>query len=343
VQLQEAYADIKFFPQLRIRGGKFKVPFGLERLQLDQDLRFIERSLASDLVPNRDIGIQITGGLLDGRANYALAVTDGVTDGLSAENNPTPDQNANDDKGVAARFFTQPFRKSDSLNLRGLGLGLAATWGVEGNVSATNPLLPVQYSTAGQQSFFRYRAAATTNGVVTDTGTLSGGRELRISPQFYYYNGPFGIVGEFVSASQAVTRTVGTGATAVTRRATLDHKAWDATVSWFVTGEDAAFTYPRLRTPYAVGQPGWGAIELAARISELELDPATFAGGAASFANPTTAARRAIEWGIGVNWYLTQHYKIALDYELTRFDGGAAIGHDRPDERAILSRFQVAY
>lgn len=341
--IQDAYVAARFSPAFALTAGKFKVPFGLERLALDQDLRFIERSLASDLVPNRDIGIEVTGGLFDGLANYALAITDGVADGLSSENNPTPDQDSNNDKGVAGRFFAQPFRKSDSPNLRGLGLGLAATWGVEGAVSATNPLLPAQYSSVGQQSFFKYRASATTNGVITDSGTLSGGRELRLSPQLYYYNGPVGLIGEYVSASEDVTRTVGSGAAAVTRRATLDHKAWSATLSWLVTGEDAAFNYPKVRRPYAVGAGGWGAFELAARLSGLELDPATFSGGAASFANPATAARRATEWGVGINWYLTQHYKIALDYELTRFDGGAAGGRDRPDERAILSRFQVAY
>jgi hypothetical protein len=31
-----------------------------------------------------------------------------------------------------------------------------------------------------------------------------------------------------------------------------------------------------------------------------------------------------------------------LDYEVTRFDGGAAHGADRPDERALLTRFFLA-
>jgi hypothetical protein len=34
--------------------------------------------------------------------------------------------------------------------------------------------------------------------------------------------------------------------------------------------------------------------------------------------------------------------KISVDFEDTRFDGGAAIG-DRTPERNILTRFQIAY
>ncbi len=341
--IQDAYISARFQPTAVLTAGKFKVPFGLERLQLDQDLRFIERSLTSDLVPNRDIGLELSGAWLAGRANYAISATDGVADGLSAENNPTPDQDDNNDKDVAARVFTQPFLHSDQTALKGLGLGMAATWGVDGNVSASNPLLPAQYSTVGQQSFFKYRASVTTNGVITDSGTVSGGREVRLSPQFYYYLGSFGVTGEYVGVSQDVARTVGVGSAGLTRRATLDHKAWDAAFSWLLTGEDESFTYPKVRRPYAVGRPGWGALELVTRVSELELDPRTFTDGTDSFASLTTAAEKALEWGVGVNWYLTQHYKIALDYELTRFDGGATGGENRADERALLSRFQVAY
>ena len=67
-----------------------------------------------------------------------------------------------------------------------------------------------------------------------------------------------------------------------------------------------------------------------------------FAGGAASFANPLTSARKAKAAGIGVNWYLNQNVKWQLDYELTRFDGGAATG-DRPDEKALFTRVGVAF
>ncbi len=45
---------------------------------------------------------------------------------------------------------------------------------------------------------------------------------------------------------------------------------------------------------------------------------------------------------MGVNWYLTQNYKWSLNYDVTSFDGGAATG-DRPDERALFTRFAVGF
>jgi phosphate-selective porin OprO/OprP len=79
-----------------------------------------------------------------------------------------------------------------------------------------------------------------------------------------------------------------------------------------------------------------------ARVHELSIDDGAFAGGADSFANPLTAARRARAAAIGVNWYLNPNVKWSVDYELTRFDGGAATG-DRPDEKAYLTRIGLAF
>ena len=67
-----------------------------------------------------------------------------------------------------------------------------------------------------------------------------------------------------------------------------------------------------------------------------------FAGGDNSFANPTTAARKARAAGVGVNWYLNQNLKWSLNYERTRFDGGALTG-DRPDEKAVLTRIGLSF
>jgi phosphate-selective porin OprO/OprP len=79
-----------------------------------------------------------------------------------------------------------------------------------------------------------------------------------------------------------------------------------------------------------------------ARVQELEIDSDAFVGDANSFANPLTAARRARAAGIGVNWYLNANVKWSVDYELTKFDGGAATG-DRADEKAYLTRIGLTF
>src|SRR5208282_671630 len=70
----DAYVNYKYSPALQFQAGKFKVPFGLEQLQQDRDILFNERSLATDLVPNRDVGFELHGDLFDGRASYAAGI-----------------------------------------------------------------------------------------------------------------------------------------------------------------------------------------------------------------------------------------------------------------------------
>jgi phosphate-selective porin OprO/OprP len=39
-----------------LKAGKFKPYVGLERLQSGADIKFIERSYVSNILPNRDVG-----------------------------------------------------------------------------------------------------------------------------------------------------------------------------------------------------------------------------------------------------------------------------------------------
>jgi len=336
--VQDAYVTARFKPWAAVTVGKFKVPVGLERIQSANDTRFVERAFPTLLVPNRDIGVQLGGDVAGGVFNYNVSYTNGVNDGGSSDGNATPDSE-NDAKGdVSARVFFQPFLNSDSFALRGLGLGVGGTY-VNSTGSATNALLPT-YKTPGQATFFSYRGntAATGTAPAVNNGTFADGQRLRWSPQFYYYVSNFGVQGEYAVVSQDVTRTNG----ATTRSDSLDHKAWQLQFSWLLTGEDETFKSVVPGSNFEIGKPGRGAWELMARVQELSLDDATFAGGANSFANPATAARKAKSAGIGINWYLNPNVKWSFDYELTRFDGGAATG-DRPDEKAYLTRIGLAF
>ena len=82
--LQDAYIEGKLSPRFRVRAGKFKAPVGLERLRSGTDILFVERALPTNLVPNRDLGLQIGGDLGGGVASYAVGVFNGVPDGGSA-------------------------------------------------------------------------------------------------------------------------------------------------------------------------------------------------------------------------------------------------------------------
>lgn len=336
----DAYLAAKLRPWAVVTAGKFKVPVGLERLVSATDLRFIERGFPTSLVPNRDLGVQLGGDIAGGVLNYSLGYFNGVNDGGSSDSNtPNPDAE-NDTKGDwAARIFFQPFAGSDNFALRGLGFGIAGTY-VDSTGSTTTTLLP-SYRTPGQQVFFSYRGSAPAS-VTTPAvnGTFADGERIRWTPQAYYSIGSFGVLGEYVQVSQDVSRLT---PTAGLRKATLDHSAWQIQLAWFATGEDQAFRGFTPGSVFSLDAGTWGALELVARYHQLDVDDAAFEGGANSFASPDTAASKASAWGVGVNWYLNQNYKWSLNYDVTSFDGGAPDGGDRPDEKALFTRFALQF
>jgi len=331
----DAYIAARFSPATVLTVGKFKPPVGLERLQSSADIRFIERALPTALVPNRDLGIQLSGEFGGGAVAYQVGYFNGVTDGQSSDNLTAPDVESDTAGDYAARLFFQPFVNSDNFNLRGLGIGVGSTW-IDVDGSAANTALSA-YRSPGQQSVFSYRANTAT-GVTPNNATFADGQRLRLAPQLYYYRGSFGILGEYTQVEQDVSRVVG----GITRSDSLTHSAWQAQFSYFVTGEEESF---RGFTPASTFQPkksGSGAIELVARIHELSIDEDAFLGGATSYANPLTAVSKATAYGVGVNWYPWNTVKLSLNYEQTSFEGGAAVG-DRADEKALLSRFAINF
>jgi phosphate-selective porin OprO and OprP len=327
----DAFMTARILPWLAVQAGKFKGPVGLERLQPDQYNRFMELGLPSDLVPNRDLGVEIGGDILGGTFGYAIGAFNGVTDGNSTDANTNPDADSNDGKkDTEGRLFTQPFINSGIPGLRGLGFGIAGTY-VQAVGNATNTLL-ASYKTTGQNTFFTYRTGT--------TGTFADGRRERWSPQAYYYVGSFGALAEYVESEQDVSRQL---TTTTKRSGRVDNSAYQVSLSYFLTGEAATFNSITPRTTFHLGGGGWGAWEVVARYSELKVDNAAFAGGTQSFADPTASPRNARATGVGINWWLNANVKWVLDYEVTQFEGGALSNGNRPDERALTTRFALTF
>jgi phosphate-selective porin OprO and OprP len=326
--IQDAYVTGRFAPSFQVTAGKFKSPFGLERLQSANDIRFVARAFPTSLAPNRDIGVQVGGNLRDERLNYAVAFVNGSNDGSSSE--AFSDTDVTSDKEYVARLFAQPFAGSDSLALRGLGVGIAGTYTDHAGTTA-QPFLPAFRSPA-HATVFRYRTGT--------TPTVADGERTRLAPQFYYYAGRFGLLGEYTEVSQDVSRTLDSG---VVRDDTIDTTAWQLAASFFLTGEEATFRGYKPNSSFSIENGTWGALELTARYHELDIDDAAFAGGADSFADPSASIRKASAFAVGLNWYLSQNLKWVINYERTSFDGGAAHGGDRDDEEAVLTRVAVGF
>jgi phosphate-selective porin OprO/OprP len=305
--VQDAFVNIRLFREIQLRAGKFKPPVGLERLMSDPDLPLLERGLPTNLVPDRDIGVQLHGDILGGTVVYAGGLFNGSGDGVNGDNDN------NDKKDLAGRVMLRPFQPTFLTALRKLGLGIAATRGT--HVGALPP-----YRTPVQTTFFQYAE-----------GVSAGGTHRRIAPQASFYLGPFGIFGEYTRSTQIV---VSPGLS--TR---LDHDAWQVVGSFFVTGEEAAPTTVAPKRPLNPRNFGIGAVELVARYGELRIDQDAFQR---RLADPNRSARQAVDWSVGLNWHMARNFKLMINYEHTSFSGGSPMG-DRPSEILVLTRLQAAY
>lgn len=360
----DAYIDARFHPAFKFRAGIFKSFVGLERLQSGADIKFLERSYVTNaILPNRDLGIAVHGDVLGNKLNYAFGLVNGVGDGAIIGTGTSFDGHPE----VTGRLFATPFIDSYSV-LSGLGFGVAATYTDflgQRNLNFTDTSaadgtrngLP-SYVSDGQNTFFRYNATSIANG-----------ERWRIAPQAHYYYGPWGIIGEYVLERQAVSLTTGgsppgggAGSNTFVEPNTnkkLNHNAWQIAVSYFLTGEDASFKGVKPKQNYGFGSAGWGAWEVVARYSEINLDSDTFknpsgTSNIGAYADLSASAQSAHSVTAGVNWYLNPNVRVAMNYSHTIFDGGAGVGttpinaagtnvQNREDESAFFTRIQLAY
>lgn len=304
--IQDFYVNVKGSSKLQVRAGKYKPPIGIEHLQGDAYLAFPERSFPSSLEPNRDVGVQLHGEVEGGVVTYAAGVFDGTPDGASV------DQDVNDSKDFVGRLFLSPFKKGKS-PLKGLGFGVSGSSGKQSGALA----VVAPYRTAGQVIFFNYIATA-----VNPAGTRT-----RVSPELSYFGGPFGLLAEYVQSKGRLQKT------GTSQFDDLSNEAWQATGTFFLTGDKASYNVVNVKKPLDPSKGQWGALQIAARVNGFKADPDSFTWGYADIAK---SARKATAWGVGLNWFASKNFKQSVSYEHTTFDGGASKGDRKADNTLIL-------
>jgi phosphate-selective porin OprO/OprP len=318
VQIQDAYLNYRYRPELQLQAGKFKSPVGLEHLQADVYTSFNERSLATDLVPNRDLGVEVHGDLFRGVVSYAA----GLFNGASDYNGTTTNADYEDNKAFAGRVFLQPWRMSEVAALKGFGFGLGGSYEVDHAATNSSAGLTPGYTTDGQQKFFTY-----------SSGVFANGAHWRLAPQAYYYYGPFGLMGEYVVSDQRVTGMTGS--------ADLRNTAWEISGGWVLTGEDASYNGVIPERPFdpRIGQ--WGAWQIVARYAELDVDEDAFS----DFASYSSSASSARAWAVGLNWYLNRNFRVNTSFSRTTFSGytGTKPALPAQPENVLFTRLQLAF
>lgn len=319
--IEDAYTEIHLFPQLRIRGGKMKVPFGLERLQPEGRFAFMERAYPTRISPNRDIGLMLFGEVGEGTLQYQAGVYNGVVD------DSTLDVAAGDDKEIVARAFFHPLRKTSLSPLRDLGVGGAFAYRANRGTVTTPSLLAIRSD--GRNDFFTFVTGAT-----ADDTALADGTHIVATAQAYYYFWRIGAMAEYVWNSQQVRRAA--------LRSPVAMQAWQGYVTFLLTPDQASYCGVRPERPFDLtpGHRAAGAFELGFRYSGITIDEGAFANG---FADPAQSPRTAHSYTVGFNWYLNANAKVQLNYVRTDFIGGAPMGANRPPENALMARMQFQF
>src|SRR6185312_6977155 len=125
---------------------------------------------------------------------------------------------------------------------------------------------------------------------------------------------------------------------------------WYAQASWVLTGESkpyrperGAYSSPSPADEFSFDKGGWGAWELAARYSVLDLN---FDQGAFGSATPVNGIRGGEQkiWTAGLNWYPNNAIRFLLDYQHTDVSRLNSTGGDigaRLD--AVSLRTQISF
>ena len=335
--IRYAYLNYTYNPAVQARIGKFKVPVSLEQLQSDYNTLFIERAFVSSLAPSSDLGVQLHGEIWRGKEadtqrlsargalNYSVGVFNGVGDGRTSENIDFDDQ-----KDIVARIFAHPFLNTDIRFLKGLGLGIAGSYGHQEGPQG----LPLKngFATDAFQTFFTYRTGAGTGDATANV--IADGAHWRLSPQGYFYYGPFGLLGEYILSSQELARQAGP----VTFQ-TVHNSAWQIGGSYVLTGEEASHRGVLPRRNFDPRTGHWGAFEVVARYEYLDVDDGVFT----LLADPAMSATRAAAWGVGLNWYLNRNIQAMFNFVQTDFKGGSSGAVTRQNENVFLTRIQLAF
>jgi phosphate-selective porin OprO/OprP len=286
--VQDAYVGWRYWPELSLRFGQFKEPFGQEQTTPDRFINMDERSDFDRLVPGRDLGAMVYGSLWSGLLSYEAGAFNGQGRAVV---------DATDDKEVAGRLRSFPFAGSEpDFLLHRLRLGLAGTAGTV-TKSGINGL---DFTSTGLNVLFLDATA----------GQLDGPR-TRFAAELTWAYGPF----ELRAEEMRRTDSVDLGAA---RNRKIRSTGGKVSASWLVTGEEKPIeTRVVPLHPFDPRTGSWGAIELAARAARLKIDDDVFDLGVASSA---TNSNGLTTYALGVNWYLNRGIRISPNVFIERYD-----------------------
>jgi phosphate-selective porin OprO/OprP len=289
-EFKDFYVGVREVGPVRVLGFGFtKEPFSLEQATSLRNHMFMERSLANALAPRRETGIFGSGVLLDARVRWAAGGFF-LNDSLKEDDDPI--DGFDDDWELALRVTGLPIWRNDGRRLLLVGFSYS-------HVFATNE----------RDVSLSARPESWLVDPLIETGNIGGAENLnRFGIEAAWADGPLLVQGEWI----LLTLDPSEGSTTF----------WGAYLQagWLLTGERrhygrAAGVFGRVvpKNPFSWRERHWGAFEIAARFSMLDLTDSVVRGGT--------------EWNatLGLNWYLRSNLRFAVNWVHGRVHGEGSL------------------
>jgi len=328
---RDVFVNVRPTSFVQVQGGKFKIPFGYERLTGPRDLDFVHRARVSDaLTPGRSIGVMVHGRPFNRVLRYALGIfEDGGDRPPDLEPvEPLPDeQPLEEGRTWAARATVAPLRLT---SLKGrynnLEVGGAYTRGtvpegrnhLQGDTVFGGEFFDRQYYTKGPRTRFGLEAS--------------------------WAIGPASLAAEYIVSREAREgQGVGDEGRVDNDLPEIEGRGWYITGVWVVTGENRDGGVNPKRP---LLQGGFGAVEVTARYEQLR-----FASAGSTDEPPSRSPRAANvapngdrAWTLGVNWYVNRWARVRFNIiSETLDDAGLGPAPGASSLRTMITEFAIGF
>jgi phosphate-selective porin OprO/OprP len=312
IEMKDLWAGYAGFDNSIIRLGNHKAPFGLETLTSSKYITFIERSYLDSWAPDRLLGAsysrwgknwQVSAGGF-GQAGGAFNDKDSLTGGGAG---------TSQEMSLVARGSWAPINQKGRVLHVGLAaahmkpeVGKITTSGAD-LVDRVNAARIVKLDSRAETHVLRAKFLSTGDMKYVDNYDLKG---LELAGVY----GPFSFQGEYQ------TSKVNREETTVAVYKDHEFSGYYGFVSWFPTGESRPYSASEGEFGRIIPKNKWGAVELALRYSNLDLNDITSAdpikGGSAN--NLT----------LGACWYINANHRILVNITKVDNDEYAKPGKD---------------
>jgi phosphate-selective porin OprO/OprP len=297
IAFKDVFIELNKLPiKGNVRVGHFKEPLRLEALTSSKYITFMERGFPIAFAPERN-----TGAMYHTTFGDKLSIQSGVFRNSDTFGN---DKSATNNVNITSRITYLAISDGDKL----LHLGIS-------NSIRKNSDNDYGFSSRAENHMGSELLSVEFTNQVKDVNIIAG--------EIAYVNSSLSLQGEVVQTT--VNTENGQG------NAPFAHEiiSYYGQLSYFLTGESRSYKssltgFGRVKPKNNYGENGWGALEVAARFSAIDMQED---GSLEDFT-------------IGLNWYLNPNTRVMLNYVIGELTDGAG---EVTTENAVMMRIQLDF